>query len=98
MFPKLKAEVGPDFREINGVSGITVNCGDIECVFEFIAYQYTGETTKEEGPQRVMLRDLPEQTGSEAPYDNDQGSGSQPAHVARSQTVPVPMSQQVNDP
>ena len=49
--PLLEDEIGTDIREVDGCSGITVKCGDTECVFEFIAYKYIGETTQEEEPK-----------------------------------------------
>lgn len=47
VLPQLRAEVEPDFREIDGATGITVKCGDTNCVFEFITYKYIGEVEKE---------------------------------------------------
>ena len=88
MLPKLKAEVGPDFRLVDGQSGITVNCGDIECVFEFIVYQYSGEPKLEEKQWTGTLADLMGQGDEgEASYDNDAAS-NQMAQVTHSQAVP----------
>ena len=96
VLPKLEAEVGPDFRLVDGQSGITVNCGDIECIFEFIAYQYTGETTKEEKPGTTTLADLIGQPDEdETMYDNDEASSQ--VHFSRSQSGPVNPRHSEND-
>ena len=88
MLPKLEAEVGPDFRLVDGQSGITVNCGDIECVFEFIVYQYSGEPKLEEKQWTGTLADLMGQGDEgEASYDNDAAS-NQTAHPTHSQAAP----------
>ena len=88
VLPELEAEIAPDFRVVDGQKGITVSCGDIECVFEFIAYQYTGETTKEERQGTTILADE-----NEATYDND-GTSNQ---VSRSPSVPVNARHSEND-
>ena len=44
VIPALKEEVGTDFQTVDGCHGITVQCGDTSCVFEFITYKYVGKT------------------------------------------------------
>lgn len=46
VLPQLRAEVEPDFREVDGATGITVKCGDTNCVFEFVTYKYIGEVER----------------------------------------------------
>ena len=70
--PLLEDEIGTDIREVDGCSGITVKCGDTECVFEFIAYKYIGETTQEEEPKIETLGDLIRQ---QPQYDNEHNRG-----------------------
>ena len=71
VLPLLKAEVGPDFREVDGCSGLTVKCGDTDCIFEFVAYKYIGGTLKEEEQPKIeTLEDLIRRECPE--YDNDQ--------------------------
>ena len=59
--------MGPDFREVDGCTGITVKCGDTICIFEFIAYKYIGETEKVEEPETITLADLMEQQSNNNP-------------------------------
>ena len=87
VLPLLRAEVGPDFREVDGSTGITVKCGDTNCIFEFVTYKYIGEAQEEESdqPQTVTLAELLQNSNDEPHTDNDQ----HPMHVNRSQSMPV---------
>ena len=57
MLPQLRAEVEPDFREVDGAIGITVKCGDTNCIFEFITYKYIGEVERK--PNATSVEHMP---------------------------------------
>ena len=59
---------------MDGIKGITVNCGDIECVFQFVAYKFKGDRTKEEAPRTITAAELFQ---SGASPDNDRFRHSQ---------------------
>ena len=89
VLPCLRAEVGPDFREVDGCTGITVKCGDTICIFEFIAYKYIGETEKVEEPETFTLADLMEQQSNDDPPNNEAGDQHPPVFIGRSQSMPI---------
>ena len=82
VLPHLLAEVGSDFREVDGCMGITVKCGDTNCVFEFIAYKYIGPVPEREENKTVTLAD------DDDPPDNDHSE--QPQFIGRSQSMSSP--------
>lgn len=57
VLPRLRAEVEPDFREVDGAVGITVKCGDTNCIFEFITYKYIGEVERK--PNATLVEHTP---------------------------------------
>lgn len=57
VLPRLRAEVEPDFREVDGAIGITVKCGDTNCIFEFITYKYIGEVERK--PNATLVEHMP---------------------------------------
>ena len=83
--PKLEDGIEKgDFKTVDGIKGITVNCGDIECVFQFVAYQFKGDRTKEEAPRTITAADLFQ---SGASPDNDRSS-EEHDRFRHSQSVP----------
>ena len=72
----LKSELGDEAEvPVEGFSGIRVECGDTECIFEFVTYKYNGEKRKEE----VVI---------EQPPNNDVPT-SPPSNIERSQSLPA---------
>ena len=86
--PTLKEEVGTDFQIVDGCHGITVQCGDTSCVFEFITYKYIGKTEKHQPPQLRTLADILEEEG-EFPND-DFSSPPMIRDLRRSKSSPEP--------
>ena len=66
---------------VEGYSGIRVNCGNTECVFEFVTYKYNGTIKKEE----VMPA---------APPNNDAAPPTS-SGLTRSQSMPPTVAEQL---
>ncbi|CAI8054891.1 hypothetical protein GBAR_LOCUS29945 [Geodia barretti] len=70
----LKSELGDEAEvPVEGFSGIRVECGDTECIFEFVTYKYNGEKRKE-----VVFKPPP---SNEVPTQA-------PTNIVRSQSMP----------
>ena len=92
MLPMLRAEAGPDFREVDGFTGVTVKCGDTNCVFEFVTYKYIGDV--EEEPPQPKTVTLAEHVGTHSdPTDSDQ----QPVFIELDRSQSLPASSQFPD-
>ena len=74
----LKTELGEAAEvPVEGFSGIRVECGDTECIFEFVTYKYNGEKRKEE---EEVIEQLP----------NNDVPTSPPSNIERSLSLPAP--------
>ena len=92
MLPMLRAEAAPDFREVDGFTGVTVKCGDTNCVFEFVTYKYIGDV--EEEPPQPKTVTLAEHLGTHSdPTDSDQ----QPGFIEMDRSQSLPASSQFPD-
>ena len=92
MLPMLRAEAAPDFREVDGFTGVTVKCGDTNCVFEFVTYKYIGDV--EEEPPQPKTVTLAELLGTHSdPTDSDQ----QPVFIEMDRSQSLPASSQFPD-
>jgi hypothetical protein len=70
----LKTELGEAAEvPVEGFSGIRVECGDTECIFEFVTYKYNGEKKKE-----VVFK----------PPPNNEVPAQAPTNIERSQSMP----------
>ena len=70
----LRSELGDEAEvPVEGFSGIRVECGDTECIFEFVTYKYNGERRKE------VVHKLPPSNEVPTPA---------PSNIERSQSMP----------